>query len=162
MITALYPGTFDPFTKGHLNILQRGLRLCDQMIVAVAPNEGKSPMFSADERRGFIEHDIQRHKLDSVRVEIFGGLLVQFAIEHQAHIILRGLRAISDFEYEFQMASMNLHFAQEIETVFLAATGKNHFISSGMVKEVAAVGGNVGDFVSPQVAKALFERCRRS
>ena len=155
MMTAIYPGTFDPFTYGHLDILRRGMRLCDQVIIAVADNSNKKPLFSIEQRCDFIAKDIAYHKLQNVAVAFFDGLLVRFAAQRKARTIIRGLRALSDFEYEFQMASMNAHLDPAIETIFLAASIKHHFISSRMVKEVAQRGGDVSDFVSLPVRTAL-------
>ncbi|MEM7047665.1 MAG: pantetheine-phosphate adenylyltransferase [Pseudomonadota bacterium] len=155
MMIAIYPGTFDPFTNGHLDILLRAHNFCGSLLVAIARDPQKSPLFSALQRQSFIADILHTHRLAKAHVIIFDGLLVNLAAEQDAHTIVRGLRAISDFEYEFQMASMNSYLQEKIETIFLAASGNNHFISSGMVKQIAQAGGDVNDFVSPMVAQAL-------
>jgi len=139
--TAIYPGTFDPITLGHLDILERGSKLFDQVIVTIAVNQSKVPLFSLEERVEMIEDAVKG--FDNVIVEKFDGLLVDFAIRQNASVILRGLRAISDFEYEFQMALMNQHLAENITTLFLMPNEKYTYLNSTIVKDVAKFGGNV-------------------
>ncbi len=158
MITALYPGTFDPITNGHSDIVGRAAVLFDKVIVAVAANPGKSPAFSLDERVRLAREVLSNHE----RVEVieFDSLLVNFARQCGASVILRGLRAVSDFEYEFQLAGMNRRLAPDIETVFLTPGEQFAYISSSLVREVAMLGGDVSDFVHPAVVGALAERVR--
>ena len=160
-VSAMYPGTFDPITLGHEDLVRRAAVLFDKVVVAIAANTGtKSPMFSVDERV-----DMARAALDdlpNVEVRRYGGLTVDFAKENGLRVIIRGLRAVSDFEYEFQLANMNRHLTDEVETAFLTPTEKYTFISSSLVREVAELGGDVSEFVSPEVKKALMERCGRA
>jgi pantetheine-phosphate adenylyltransferase len=158
---AIYPGTFDPVTNGHLDIIGRGARLVDRLIVAVAVNAGKGPLFDLDARVALLEEEIRHLPADSAaRIEVrpFRSLLMRFAEECGAGIILRGLRAVSDFEYEFQMAGMNHRLNPAVETVFLMASETHQFISSRFVKEIARLGGDVGSFVSPRVAQRMRRR----
>ncbi|PWV64531.1 pantetheine-phosphate adenylyltransferase [Plasticicumulans acidivorans] len=159
-VTALYPGTFDPLTNGHQDLIERGARMFDRLIVAVAANPGKGPMFSLEER---VEHvrEVVGH-LPNVDVMGFDILLVNFAKQLGVNVILRGLRAVSDFEYEFQLASMNRRLHPAIETVFLTPAEQYSFISSTLVREVAKFGGDVSAFVSPIVDRALAEKLLRS
>lgn len=161
----LYPGTFDPITNGHLDIIRRSAtHLVDKLIVAVARNIGKGPMFSVDDRVQMVKDEIDAFGNSlkaSIEVIPFDNLLVDFARQNGAGVIVRGLRAVSDFEYEFQMASMNRHLDREIETVFLMASDRNHFISSRFVKEIAMLGGDVSPFVSPRVYTIISEKFRR-
>jgi pantetheine-phosphate adenylyltransferase len=155
---AIYPGTFDPVTNGHLDIIGRGARLVDRLIVAVAVNAGKGPLFELDERVELLEEEIRHLPAElASRIEIrpFRSLLMRFAEECGAGVILRGLRAVSDFEYEFQMAGMNHRLNPAVETVFLMASESHQFISSRFVKEIARLGGNVGSFVSPRVVERM-------
>lgn len=156
-VSAMYPGTFDPITLGHEDLVRRALRLFDRVVVAVAANPGKEPMFSLDERVGLVKTVLT----DMANVEVTGysGLTVDFARDNDLQVIVRGLRAVSDFEYEFQLASMNRHLTDEVETAFLTPTEQFTFISSGLVREIATMGGDVTDFVSPKVRRALLERC---
>lgn len=154
----LYPGTFDPITNGHINVIERSAKLFDEVIVSVATNLSKTPLFSAEERVEMIKKDVSH--LKNIKVESFGGLLVDFAKKKEACAIVRGLRPISDFEYEFQLATTNMSLCSEMETILLPAVKDNHFISSSMVKEVARLGGDVSDFVSPVVKKILAEKFR--
>ena len=156
----LYPGTFDPITTGHQDIIRRALRVVDRLVVAVAVNAGKSPLFSVDERVALTAQDLAAFGLEPPRLEVrpFDTLLMQFVHEVGATVIVRGLRAVSDFEYEFQMAGMNARLDQDVETVFLMASEGNHFIASKLVKEIASLGGDVSSFVSPLVAARLAER----
>ena len=156
----LYPGTFDPITTGHQDVIQRALRVVDRLVVAVAVNAGKSPLFDVDERVALTTEDLAALGLVPPQLEVrpFDSLLMQFTHEVEATVIVRGLRAVSDFEYEFQMASMNARLDQDVETVFLMASERHHFIASKLVKEIAALGGDVSSFVSPLVARRLAER----
>ena len=155
---AVYPGTFDPITNGHSDLVDRAARLFGKVIVAVAISPNKAPVFSVDERV-----DLARRSLADVpnaEVLPFDSLLVEFARQQQAGIILRGLRAVSDFEYEFQLAGMNRHLSPEIETLFLTPSEQYGYISSSLVREVASLGGDVSPFVHPDVMAALNSRMR--
>jgi len=158
----LYPGTFDPVTNGHMDIITRaGLHVVDRLVVAVAINVGKGPMFSLEERVDLVRQEIahsDRGLADRVEVLPFEGLLMHFAEKIGANVIIRGLRAVSDFEYEFQMAGMNARLNREIETVFLMASERQQFISSRFVKEIGVLGGDVSHFVSPRVVTALASK----
>ena len=157
----VYPGTFDPITNGHLDVIQRATRMLDRVIVAVAINDGKGPLFPLDERIGMVREECGQlaragnGNMERVEVRPFDTLLVGFAREMGAGIVVRGLRALSDFEYEFQMAGMNARLAPEIETVFLMASERHTFISSRFVKEIARLGGDVSSFVPPGVVRRL-------
>jgi pantetheine-phosphate adenylyltransferase len=153
---AIYPGTFDPITLGHIDILERGSKLFDKLIVTIAINQSKVPLFSLRERIEMIEDAITG--FDNVVVEKFDGLLVDFATAQKASVILRGLRAISDFEYEFQMALMNQHLAENITTLFLMPNEKYTYLNSTIVKDVSKFGGNVEKFVTKYVAKKLNDK----
>ncbi len=156
-LVAVYPGTFDPITLGHLDIIRRATRVADRLVVAVATNPGKSPMFGIDERVEMTRADAGALETDGAVIEVraFGNLLVHFAEEVGARLIIRGLRAVSDFEYEFQMACMNARLNPDVETVFLTASERQQFISSQLVKEIARLGGDVGSFVSTRVAARI-------
>ena len=161
IVSAMYPGTFDPVTLGHEDLVRRAARLYDRVVVAVAANTGgKEPMFTFTERVQLAEAALD--DLDNIEVTGYEGLTVDFARENGLAVIVRGLRAVSDFEYEFQLANMNRHLTNEVETVFLTPTDKYSFISSTLVREVATLGGDVTEFVSPGVKKALMERCGRN
>jgi pantetheine-phosphate adenylyltransferase len=151
--TVIYPGTFDPITNGHADLVHRAAACFDWVIVAVAGSTGKTTRFTLDERVG-LAREVMR-AVENVRIESFDGLLVEFAREQGAQVILRGLRAVSDFEYEFQLASMNRKLAPDIETMFLTPDDGYTFISSSLVREIASLGGNVGGFVHPVVEAAL-------
>ena len=160
-ITAIYPGTFDPVTNGHSDLVQRASRIFDRVILAVAKGEqngGKKPVFSADERVSLAEDVLA----DMANVEViqFDGLLVDFVQKQNAQVILRGLRAVSDFEYEFQLASMNRHLNEKIETMFLTPAEQYSYISSSLVREIAVLGGDVSPFVHEKVVTALNNRIR--
>ena len=157
-LTAIYPGTFDPITKGHTDLVERALQLFDRVIVAVAENKNKAPVFSQEERINMATIALQ--ELKGVEVLPLTGLLVEFAKQHQAKAILRGLRAVSDFEYEFQLAGMNRKLAPEIETLFLTPAEKYAYISSSLVREIASLGGDVSPFVHKNVMAELVKRVR--
>ncbi len=160
-VSAMYPGTFDPITLGHEDLVRRAARLYDKVVVAIAANPGsKEPMFTFSERVDLANEALA--DIHNVEVTGYKGLTVDFAREHDLAVIIRGLRAVSDFEYEFQLANMNRHLTNEVETVFLTPTEKYTFISSSLVREVASLGGDVSEFVSPKVRDALLERCGRS
>jgi len=154
--SALYPGTFDPPTNGHIDLIQRGSKLFDHLIVAILNNPGKDPLFSVEERVEMLRESTIA--LDNVSVATFDGLTVEFARQRGVSAILRGIRAISDYEYEFQMALMNRRLAPEIETVFLQPAGRYSFVSSRMLKEVFSFGGDVSGLVPPNVLKRLRGR----
>lgn len=155
--TGIYPGTFDPITKGHLHIIKRASRQVDRLIVAVADNSKKSPRFNLSERMDMVRADIANlpEKYCDIEVMSFDNLLVHFAQDMNASCIFRGLRAISDFDYEFQMTGMNFRLAPEIETVFLMAADKWQFVSSSFVKEIHTLGGDVSEFVTPATLNRL-------
>ena len=157
-VTAIYPGTFDPITKGHQDLIQRACRLFNRIIVAIAANPKKTPLFNLEERVALTRQAL--HGLGQVEVCGFDSLLADFCREREATVILRGLRAVSDFEYEFQLAGMNRRLAPGVETLFLTPAEKYTFISSSLVKEVAELGGDVTEFVDPHVKAALESRLR--
>jgi pantetheine-phosphate adenylyltransferase len=159
-VKALYPGTFDPPTNGHVDLIQRGSKLFDHLTVAVLNNPGKNPLFSVSERVEMLEEATRA--LNNVSVATFDGMMVEFARQQGASAVLRGIRAISDYEYEFQMALMNRRLAPEIETVFLQPAGRYSFISSRMLKEVFSFGGDVTGLVPPNVLKRLRGRIGKS
>ncbi len=156
MITAIYPGTFDPITNGHSDIVARATSLFDNIIVAVAKSNNKTTAFTIDERMAMAKRALKG--LERVEVSSFDGLMTAFAREREAKVIIRGLRAVSDFENEFQMAGMNRHLNQDAETVFLTPAEHLSFISSSLVREVASLGGDVSKFVHDSVRSALQER----
>jgi pantetheine-phosphate adenylyltransferase len=155
----IYPGTFDPITNGHMDIIRRAAKIVDRLVVGVARNDGKGPLFATDERVEIVRADIakqlDRETADRIEVQAFETLLMKFAETVGASVIIRGLRAVSDFEYEFQMAGMNARLNTEIETVFLMSSDRYQFISSRFVKEIGALGGDITHFVSKQVAERL-------
>ena len=153
MRTVIYPGSFDPFTHGHLDLVQRAARLFDQVIVAVARNETKSPLFSQKERLEFVR--LSTKGLPNVTVDAFDGLLVDYVEQRGGQAVIRGLRAVSDFEFEFQLALMNRKLNERIETIFMMPKETYTFLSSRIVKEIARLGGNVGEFVPAEVGLAL-------
>ena len=158
----VYPGTFDPITNGHSDIILRATKLVDRLVIGVARNIGKGPLFTTEERVQIVREEID-HLADAAtrkRVEVrpFENLLMHFAVETGASVIVRGLRAVSDFEYEFQMAGMNNRLNPNVETVFLMASDRYQFISSRFVKEIGQLGGDVSHFVSPRVARHLALR----
>ena len=157
-ITAIYPGTFDPITNGHLDLIHRASRLYERVIVAVAESRGKLPLFDLDERVRLIEGVVG--EFSNVEVIGFNNLLVECAKQHRASVIIRGLRAVSDFEYEFQMAGMNRRLAPDIETVFLTPAEQYEFISSSMIREIAKLNGDVSSFVPESVIQQLICKFR--
>ena len=154
----IYPGSFDPLTKGHEDLIHRSLGFLDKLVVAVAVKVGKQPLFSLDERVGLIRESVKDAKVD---VQSFDGLLVEFARKIGATVIVRGLRAVSDFEYEFQMALMNRHLAPKLETIFLVPAFDLTYLSSSLVREVARYGGDVSGLVHPAVQAALRKKLGR-
>jgi len=161
--TAICPGTYDPVTNGHLDIIGRASNVFDHLVVGVVnqPTRKQSTLFSAEERKGFIDEAVSRNGLGNVQVEIFSILLVDLARQHGATAIVKGLRAISDFEYEFEMNQLNRKLAPEIESIYIIASPDYSFLSSTGVKEMAIFGGDVSDLVPPAVAAALASRARR-
>ena len=157
-VVALYPGTFDPITNGHTDLVRRAARLFDQVIVAVAANPQKKPLFDLEERVELARAVLADVK--AVAITGFDNLLVDCVRQHKANVILRGLRAASDFEYEFQLAGMNRRLAPEVETVFMTPSEQEMFISASLVKEIALLGGNVSDFVDARVATAMAAKIR--
>jgi pantetheine-phosphate adenylyltransferase len=159
MRTGIYPGTFDPITLGHMDIIKRALHVVDKLIIGVALDTGKSPIFELETRAELVRLCLESLGADTKRVEVkpFSGLLVNFAEENGASLLIRGLRAVSDFEYEFQMACMNSRLNPSMETVFLTASEDTHFISSRFVKQIVRLGGDISSFVSPHVNRRLRE-----
>ncbi|CAN5859744.1 pantetheine-phosphate adenylyltransferase [soil metagenome] len=157
---AVYPGTFDPITNGHLDILERALRLFETVVVTIAPNIRKNPLFSTDERIQFIK-DALPHYGTRLQFAVFEGLLVDFCKERGSKVIVRGLRALADFEYEFQFAHMNRRLAPEVDTMFFMTDERNHYVSSSLVKEVASLGGDVSGLVPAAVVIALAAKYRK-
>lgn len=157
-VSAMYPGTFDPITLGHEDLVRRASRLFDRVVVAIAANPGKEPMFTLDERVGLAQSALA--EFSNVEVTGYDGLTVDFAQKNDLQVIVRGLRAVSDFEYEFQLANMNRHLAENVETVFLTPKETYTFISSSLVREICTLGGDIAEFVSPKVNEALVARCR--
>ena len=159
----LYPGTFDPVTLGHLDIVKRAVKLVDHLVIGVATNASKTPLFTLDERMAMVRHEAEPLAAGRATIEVktFDTLLMKFAEQVGAGVIIRGLRAVSDFEYEFQMVAMNQRLNSEIETVFLMADPRHQAIASRLVKEIAILGGEVKAFTSPYVADLLIERCKK-
>ncbi len=158
MRTAIYPGSFDPLTNGHLDVVQRAAKLFDTVIVAVAKNEGKHPLFTLEERVALVQQSVK--KLPNVKVDSFDGLLVEYVVSKKARAIVRGLRAVSDFEFEFQLALMNRKLNENVETIFMMPKDTYTFLSSRIVKEIARLGGDVRPFVPPPVQKALKQKLK--
>jgi len=159
-VIAVYPGSFDPITNGHLDLIQRGSRLFDRLFVSVLRNEAKEPLFSVEERTEMLREVV--HVYPNVEVDSFNGLLVDHASAHSATVLLRGIRAISDYEYELQMALMNRRLRPEIETVFMMSNEAYSFISSRLVKEVLSLGGDISGLVPPSVETRLHRRISRA
>lgn len=159
-LTGVYPGTFDPVTKGHLHLIRRASRLVDHLIIGIADNQRKGPLFTLEERMELVRTDIDNmpEKGCEIVIESFDNLLVDFAKEKNASCLFRGLRAVSDFEYEFQLTGMNARLDPDLETVFLMASEKWQFVSSAFVKEIASMGGAVNEFVTPHVESALKQK----
>ncbi len=152
----IYPGTFDPITNGHIDVIIRGEKIVDQLIIAVATAEAKKPIFSSEERCSMIQEYIKNYdQAKNIKVMKFDNLLVDFAASVGATLIIRGLRAVSDFEYEFQMSCMNWRLNPKIETIFIPASEKNQFISSRLIKEIARLSGDISAFVIPEIARNL-------
>ena len=160
MRIAVFPGSFDPITNGHLDLMMRAGQLFDQVIIAVANNERKLPLFTLSERVALIEAEIQSYP--NIIVKGFADLLADFAVRHKASAVIRGLRAVSDFEYEFQLANMNRHLMPTVETLFLSPALEYSFLSSSLVKEVTRFGGDVSAFVPRAVQEALSRKFRDS
>lgn len=153
MVRAVYPGTFDPITRGHEDLVRRAAMLFEEVIVGVADSRGKGPFFTVEERLRLARDVLE--PLRNVKVESFSGLLMDFIREKEARVILRGLRAVSDFEFEFQMAGMNRNLYPDVETLFLTPGDQYMFVSATIVREIASLGGEVDKFVDPRVARAL-------
>lgn len=158
MRTAIYPGSFDPLTNGHLDVIERAVKLFDHVIVAVAKNESKQPLFSLEERVDLVRRCIKH--ISNVEVDSFDGLLVDYAKQRSAQAIVRGLRAISDFEFEFQLALMNRKLNEKVETIFMMPKDTYTFLSSRITKEIARLGGDISAFVPAQVRTALLEKLK--
>lgn len=154
--TVIYPGTFDPFTNGHLSLVERGLKLFDRLIIAVGENPAKKYLFNVDERMELVKEAVSG--LDNVEVDRFDGLLVDYARQKEVDAVIRGLRAVSDFEYELQLALMNRKLSRSLETIFLMPALRYIFLSSTIVKEAASFGGDISDLVPPNIQRALHEK----
>ena len=161
MTVALYPGSFDPVTNGHIDLIERSLKICDKLIIAVAKNPNKKTLFSWQERIELLEKVILKNGYKDVKVMHTEGLLIRFARAHNVNVIIRGLRAVSDFEYEFQMALMNRHLEERIETVFMMPGEEYTYLSSSLIKEVAKLGGDFKRFVPDCVAEKLIEKFKK-
>jgi len=159
--TGIYPGTFDPITRGHADIIRRGSKLVDHLIIGVTTNPSKNPMFDTEERLAMVEREVADMGVSNVSVVGFNALLMKFAKAQGASVIVRGLRAVADFEYEYQMAGMNQYLDDDIETVFLMADVSLQPIASKLVKEIAIYGGDIGSFVSPSVREDVVARVER-
>ncbi|MCD6552229.1 pantetheine-phosphate adenylyltransferase [Thermotoga sp.] len=157
-MVAVYPGSFDPITLGHVDIIKRALSIFDELVVLITENPRKKCLFSLEERKELIESVLK--DVDRVRIDVHRGLLVNYLKKHGIKVLVRGLRAVTDYEYELQMALANKKLYSELETVFLAASEKFSFISSSLVKEVAMYGGDVTEWVPPDVARALYEKLK--
>jgi pantetheine-phosphate adenylyltransferase len=156
--TAIYPGSFDPLTNGHLDVVQRAAKLFDRVVVAVAKNEGKNPLFTLKERVALVKQSVPH--LPNVEADAFDGLLVDYVVAKEARAIVRGLRAISDFEFEFQLALMNRKLNENVETIFMMPKDTYTFLSSRIVKEIARLGGDVSQFVPSHVQTALLKKLK--
>ena len=153
MTGAMYPGTFDPITNGHYDLVRRAAGIFDRVVVAIAANPGKAPLFTLEERVDLAREVL--HDIPNVEVTGYAGLTVEFAKQHGLRVVVRGLRAVSDFEFEFQLATMSRHLSDQVDYVFLTPTEQFNFISSTLVREIASLGGNVAQFVHPKVETAL-------
>jgi pantetheine-phosphate adenylyltransferase len=160
MRTAIYPGSFDPLTNGHLDVIERAVKLFDQVIVAIANNDTKSPLFTLAERRDLVNRSVSL--LKNVETDTFDGLLVEYVERRSGQAILRGLRAVSDFEFEFQLALMNRKLNERVETIFMMPKDTYTFLSSRIVKEIARLGGDVSAFVPPHVREALAKKLAKA
>jgi pantetheine-phosphate adenylyltransferase len=158
MRTAIYPGSFDPLTNGHLDVVQRAAKLFDRVVVAVAKNEDKHPLFTLDQRLALVKQAV--HHLPGVEADTFDGLLIEYVVGRKAQAIVRGLRAVSDFEFEFQLALMNRKLNENIETIFMMPKDTYTFLSSRIVKEIARLGGDVSAFVPANVRNALIRKLK--
>ena len=155
-VGAMYPGTFDPVTNGHLDLVRRAAKLFDRVVVAVAASPNKTPMFTLAERISMARTALG--DVPNIVVDGYNGLTVDYVRQHGLKVIIRGLRAVSDFEYEFQLATMNRHLSNEVETVFLTPTEQFNFIASTLIREIASLGGDIREFVHPLVAEAIGQR----
>lgn len=160
MKIGIYPGSFDPITNGHLDIIERASKLCDKVIVSVLQNPSKSPLFTLEERVCLIEEAVK--PFGNITVECFSGLLIDYAKKNDAKVIIKGLRAVSDFEYEFQMALMNRKLAPDVETIFLMTSSENSYLSSSLVKEVARFGGCIEGLVPESTKKAILKKIKQA
>ena len=158
MKLGIYPGSFDPLTNGHIDIIERSRKFIDNLIIGISDNNNKKNLFNLDERIKMINKIMQNRNIDNVKVESFNGLLVSFVKKKKANLIIRGLRVVSDFEYEFQMTGMNFKLNSSIETIFLMASDNNQLISSNLVKEVSKLNGDVSKFVPPEVQIELKKK----
>ena len=152
----IYPGTFDPLTFGHIDLIKRSLKIVDKLIIGLADNNNKKPLLSINERKSIVQKDLEKFtNNEQISIKVINGLLTDFAKLNKVTCIIRGLRAVSDFDYEFQMAGMNARLANDIETVFLTASERHQFVASRFVKEIALLGGDISSFVPSNVAKAI-------
>ena len=156
MRTVIYPGSFDPLTNGHLDVLQRATKLFDRVVIAIATSDGKHPLFTLEERLALVRESVR--DMADVEADIFDGLLVDYVQRRSAHAVVRGLRAVSDFEFEFQLALMNRKLNDSFETIFMMPKDTYTFLSSRMIKEIARLGGDVSDFVPSSACKALARK----
>lgn len=160
MVRAVYPGTFDPLTLGHEDLFRRASGLYEEVVIAIADSRAKRPLFTLDERLAIAREALAPYT--NVRVEAFRGLLIDFVRNHNAQVILRGLRTVSDFEYEFQLAGMNRKMLPDVETVFMTPSENYQFVSATLVREIASLGGNVSEFVSPSVKRWLDQKLAKT
>lgn len=160
MVRAVYPGTFDPLTLGHEDLFRRASGLYEEVVIAIADSRAKRPLFTLDERLAIAREALAPYT--NVRVEAFRGLLIDFVRNHNAQVILRGLRTVSDFEYEFQLAGMNRKMLPDVETVFMTPSESYQFVSATLVREIASLGGNVSEFVSPSVKRWLDQKLAKT